>query len=90
MEWNDVDPTAVFEAIRDRGPGPEAERTVWAFERALAVARVDAGLLWHLLAATVSLVAVEEGQTPRGILEQTFRRSIGDAEWQERFAPLFG
>ena len=60
MEWRDVEPEALFEAIRARGGAPDAERTVWAFERALTVARLDPELLRHLVVAAVCLVAYEE------------------------------
>lgn len=88
MEWEHVDPERLFAAIRASGPPAGAERTVWAFERALAAARIDPELLRHLLVACVSLVAYEEGQPPRAVLEQLFRRSVSDAEWRERFEPL--
>ena len=61
---------------------------MWAFERALAVARLDAELLRHLLVACVCLVAYEEQRSPRTVLEELFRRSVSDDEWRERFEPL--
>jgi hypothetical protein len=88
VDWRDVEAEQLFEAIRARSPGPDAERTVWAFERALSVARLDPELLQHLLIAVVCLVAYEEGTTPRAVLEQLFRRSVSDAEWRDRFEPL--
>ena len=88
MEWRDVEPEGLFEAIRARGGAPDAERTVWAFERALAVARLDPELLRHLLVAAVCLVAYEEGQSPRSVLDELFRRSVSDGEWRERYEPL--
>jgi hypothetical protein len=88
MEWRDVEPEVLYEAIRARGNGPDAERTVWAFERALSVARLDPELLEHLLVAVVCLIAYEEGTTPRAVLEQLFRRSVSDAEWRDRFESL--
>ena len=90
MEWENVEPDALFRAIRDRVPGSDAERTVWAFERAIAAAKLDPELLRHLLVACVCLVAYEEGKTPRAVLEEIFRRSVTDAEWRDRFAPLIG
>jgi hypothetical protein len=88
MQWDDVEPERLFEAIRSRGAAADAERTVWAFERALAVARVDPELVRHLLVAAVCIVAYEDGTTPRRVLEELFRRSISDAEWRDRFEPL--
>ena len=73
---------------RARGRDPDAERTVWAFERALAVARLDPELLRHLLVATVCLMAYEEGQSPRAVLDELFRRSVSDGEWRERYELL--
>jgi hypothetical protein len=89
MDWDAVDPEELFETIRRRGPAADAARTAWAFERSLAVARLDSELLRHLLVASVCLVAYEEGTTPRMVLEQLFRRSVSDTEWRERFEPLF-
>ena len=87
VDWNAIDPKRLFDAIRERGPASDAERSVWA-ERALVAARIDADLLRHLLVACVCLVAHEEGETPRAVLERLFRRAVGDREWQEGFAPL--
>jgi hypothetical protein len=88
VDWRRVDPTALFEAIRDRGPAADAERSVWAFDQALVAARVDDELLDHLLVACACLVAHREGRSPRWVLEQTFRRAVSDREWEQRFAPL--
>ncbi len=89
VDWNSVDPEPLFDAIRERGPASDAERSVWAFERALVAARIDGDLLRHLLVACVCLVAHEEGETPRTVLERLFRRAVTDDEWLEDFAPLF-
>ena len=89
MNWDAVDPEPLFQAIRERGPASDAERSVWAFERALVAARIDGVLLRHLLVACVCLVAHEEGETPRTVLERLFRRSVSDQEWLEDYAPLF-
>lgn len=88
MNWDDVDPERLFEAVRARGAPADAERTVWAFERALAVARLDPELVRHLLVAAVCVVAYEDGTSPRVVLEQLFRRSVSDSEWRDRFEPL--
>ena len=68
MQWDDVEPERLFEAIRSRGTSADAERTVWAFERALAVARLDPELVRHLLIAAVCIVAYEDGTSPRRVL----------------------
>ena len=88
MDWREIDPGPLFDAIRARGPAADAEQAVWAFEEALGVARIDGRLVEHLLVACACLRAVDEHVSPRTILEQTFRRSVPDAEWHERFAPL--
>jgi hypothetical protein len=88
VDWDEVDPAQLYETIRQRGPVAEAERTIWAFEKALEIARVDPELLEHLLIACVCLVARQREQSPRTVLEQVFRRSVGDGEWHERYAPL--
>jgi hypothetical protein len=88
MDWDEVEPERLFEAIRARGTAADAERTVWAFERALAVARLDPELLRHLLIATVCLLAYEEGRSPRAVLEELFRRSVSDSEWRDGFEQL--
>jgi hypothetical protein len=75
--------------LRRTPGGAEGEKMVWAFERALGVAAVDTELLGHLLAATVCLVAVNEGSTPRTVLEAFFRRSVSDNRWREVYEPLF-
>jgi hypothetical protein len=89
VDWSTVDPEPLFDAIRERGPASDAERSVWAFERALVAARIDGDLLRHLLVACVCLVAHEEGETPRTVLERLFRRAVTDDEWFADFAPLF-
>jgi hypothetical protein len=89
VNWNTVDPERLFDAIRDRGPAADAERSIWAFERALVAARIDGDLLRHLLVACVCLVAHEEGETPRTVLERLFRRAISDEEWRTDYMPLF-
>lgn len=86
LDWEHFDPTPLFEAIRERGPAPDAEKTVWAFERALRVARTDGALVEHLVVAGVCLLAYEQGESPRTILEQMFRRSVSDLDWQEKYA----
>jgi hypothetical protein len=86
VDWDSFDPTPLFEAIRERGPAPDAEQTVWALERALQVARTDGAFVEHLVVASVCLLAFDRGETPRTILEQMFRRSVSDREWQESYA----
>lgn len=89
MDWDNVDPSALFERVREGSLGPDAERTIWAFERALAAARVDAHLLDYLLVASACLIAHAEQVTPRTVFEQYFRRAVADDDWRDRYAPLF-
>ena len=90
MQWDEFDTTPLFELIRDRGPEDDAERTIRAFTYVLHAARTDPALLDHVLAAAVSLVALEQDETPRTILDRVFRRSVSDEEWRLEYAPLFG
>lgn len=90
VDWDEFDPHRLFELIRDRGPAADAERTVFAFEQALASARIDPELLDSLLVATACLLARARDETPRTVLDDAFRRAVGDAEWRERYAPLLG
>ena len=82
--------SALFGHIRERFSGADAEKMVWAFERALDTARIDEQLLDYLLVAVVCLVARAQEDTPRTVLEQVFRRSVSDEEWRDRYAPLLG
>jgi hypothetical protein len=86
--WDDFDLRALERELRKALPAPEAEKMVWAFEKALTVARVDGDLLRYLLAATASLVAGAEASTPRAVFEAFFRRSVSDEEWRDRYAGL--
>jgi hypothetical protein len=88
VDWRSVDATPLFDTIRARGPAADAERAVWAFDEALHAARIDDELLDHLFVACACLIARRDGQSPRWVLEQTFRRSVSDEEWRHRFAPL--
>jgi hypothetical protein len=86
--WDEIDPEALYRELRNALPAPEAEKMVWAFEKALGVARIDGDLLRYLLAATASLVARAEGSSPRAVFEAFFRRSVSDEEWRDRYAGL--
>jgi hypothetical protein len=86
VDWDSFDPGPLFALIRERGPAPDAEQTVWAFERALQVARADSALIEHLVVASVCVLALDRGETPRMILEEMFRRAVSDGEWRETYA----
>ena len=88
MDWDNIDPSALFEQIREHFIGPDAERMIWSFERALDAARVDSSLLDYLLVATACLIAHAQRVTPRTVLEQYFRRAVPDDVWRERYATL--
>lgn len=90
MDWDSFDLDALARAIRANGSGPDAERTIWAFEEGLRVARMDPELLSYQLAALTCLLARLDGCSPRDVLEAFFRRSIPDEEWRGRYLPLFG
>jgi hypothetical protein len=87
VDWHQADLSKLFEQIRERFPASEAEKMVWAFERAFEVARVDEQLLEHLLVAAACLVAQTQDVTPRDVFEQFFRRSVSDDEWLVQEAP---
>ena len=87
--WDDFRLDPLAEELRRTQSAPDAEKMIWAFERALEVGRVDPDLLEHLLAASVCLVAGRTGRSPRDVLESFFRRSVADEVWAERYRPLF-
>jgi hypothetical protein len=86
--WSQLDLRALASELRATLPPAEAEKMVWAFEQALAAARIDGDLLRCLLAAAASLVARAEESSPRAVFEAFFRRSVSDDEWRERYAGL--
>jgi hypothetical protein len=86
--WSQLDLRALAGELRATLPPAEAERMVWAFDQALAAARIDGELLRCLLAATASLVARAEESSPRAVFEAFFRRSVSDDEWRDRYAGL--
>jgi hypothetical protein len=87
-DWHEIDLDALAAELRATLPSAEAEKMIWAFERALSVARVEGDLLRYLLAATASLVARAEGTSPRAVFEAFFRRSVSDDDWRSRYADL--
>lgn len=87
--WDEFELEALADEVRSTQGGPDAEKMIWAFERALAVGCVDDGLLEYLLAAAVCLLAGRSGESPRDVLENFFRRSVSDEVWREQYLPLF-
>jgi len=90
VQWDDFDETSLFDLIREQGPDEDAERTIRAFRYVLYAVRTDPTLLEHMLVAAVSLLALDQDETPRTILDRLFRRSVSDEEWRREYAPLFG
>ncbi|HZB34768.1 MAG TPA: hypothetical protein VE440_01720 [Gaiellaceae bacterium] len=87
-DWHRLDLETLAGELRSTLPPAEAEKMVWAFEQALAAARIEGDLLRYLLAATASLVARAEGSSPRAVFEAFFRRSVSDEDWRERYSDL--
>jgi hypothetical protein len=88
LDWHELDLETLTRELRSTLPPAEAEKMVWAFERALAAARIDGDLLRYLLAAAASLLARAEDSSPRTVFENFFRRSVSDDEWRERYSGL--
>ena len=88
MDWHEVDPAPLFEAVREQTSPADAERMVWALERILLGARIDPGLLDHLAVAAVCALAYRDGDSPRSVIERLFRRSIADEHWHSDYASL--
>jgi hypothetical protein len=89
VNWDSFDLEHLTGVLRHRPNDPDAEKTIWAFEEAVRIARIDDGLLGYQLAAITCLLARLEGSSPRDVLEMWFRRSVSDEEWRERLLPLF-
>jgi hypothetical protein len=89
VDWDGFDLGPLREELRRACNRAEAERMVYAFERAVAIARIDPELLPPLFAATACLLARVEGVPPRAVLERYFRRAVSDEQWQEVYLPLF-
>lgn len=88
LDWHELDLEALAAELRSTLPPAEAEKMIWAFDQAVAVARIEGDLLRYLLAATAALIARVEDSSPRTIFEAFFRRSISDDEWRDRYAGL--
>jgi hypothetical protein len=88
VDWERFDLDALKSELRESTPGSDAEMTIWAFEEAHRVARLDQHLLDYLLVATVCLLARAHGSSPRAVLEGFFRRSVSDVEWRKNYVRL--
>jgi hypothetical protein len=90
VDWSGFDLEQLAERLREDRRAPDAERTIWAFERALEIARADPELLDDVLAAIVCLIARVGETTPRDVLETYFRRAPSDWRWRDELLPLLG
>jgi hypothetical protein len=88
VDWHEIDPSALFEVIREQTPPSDAERMVWALERVLAAARIEPGLLDHVAVAAICALAYRDAETPRTIVEKLFRRAVADERWERDYASL--
>jgi hypothetical protein len=89
VDWDSFDLGGLAREIRATATAADAEKTIWAFEEALRVARIDPELLSYQLAAVSCLIARRDGGSPRDVFEAFFRRSVPDERWRKRFLPLF-
>jgi len=88
IDWDSFDLGPFANELRETEGGQEAETTVWAFEQAVRMARVDRGLLNHLLVAVTCLLARAGDTSPREILDAFFRRAVSDEEWRNKYVRL--
>ena len=88
VDWHSVDLNQLAERLSDERSAPDAERTLWAFERVLEIARGDPELLEYVLTASICLVARSGGTSPRQVLETWFRRAPSDERWSDEIRPL--
>ena len=86
--WDNLNLEALEMELRNTLSGAEAERMVWAVERALAVAGIDGDLLGSPSGDSPHSLAAAETSTPRTVFEAYFRRSVSDEEWRDRYAEL--
>jgi hypothetical protein len=75
VDWHEFDLEGLARQLRDDRDGRDAERTLWAFERVLEIARGDPELLHYVLTAAVCMVARADATTPRHVLDTYFRRA---------------
>jgi hypothetical protein len=90
VDWDAFRLNELAASVRATRNSADGEKTIWAFEEAIRIARIDEGLLDYLLVAVVCLIARVTAESPRAVLEAYFRRSVGDDEWRLRYLPLLG
>ena len=88
MEWDEIDASKLFERIRAEAPPADAERMIWALEHILAAARIDPVLLDHFAAAAICGLAYRDSETPKTVLDQLYRRTVNNDQWENDYAPL--
>jgi hypothetical protein len=88
VDWQAVDLGELAERLSDERSQPDAERTLWAFQRVLEIARGDPELLDYVLTASICLVARSGDMSPRHVLETWFRRAPSDERWSNDIRPL--
>lgn len=88
VDWDGLDIERLASEIRSAQPAADAEKTIWAFEEALRIARLDPELLHYLLVTVSCCIARAGDSTPRDVFEEYFRRSVGADEWRDRYVPL--
>ncbi len=88
VDWHQVDLGELAERLHAESSEPDADRTIWAFQQVLTIARGDPELLEFVLAAAICLVARSGETTPRQVLETYVRRAPTDARWYDEIRPL--
>jgi hypothetical protein len=89
VDWDSFDIEEFTRELRGNIDGPDADKLIWAFERAIQVARIDDDLLSYLIVAILCLLARVDESSPRSVLEAFFRRSVSDEDWHRTYLPLF-
>jgi hypothetical protein len=89
VDWDSFELDEFTRELRGNLSGPDADKLIWAFERAVQVARIDDDLLSYLIVAILCLLARVDESSPRAVLEAFFRRSITDEDWRRTYLPLF-
>jgi hypothetical protein len=89
VDWHSIDLEELTRELRGNLNGPDADKLIWAFERAVEVARTDDDLLSYLAVAILCLLARLDESSPRSVLESFFRQSVTDEDWRRTYLPLF-
>jgi hypothetical protein len=89
IDWDRFDLEELTRELRGNLEGPDGDKLVWAFERAVEVARIDDDRLSYLAVAIVCLLARLDESSPRSVLESFFRHSVTDEAWRRTYLPLF-